>query len=116
MIINGKSIANISCRMCRFRHPPDLTCAEAALHAAKNKIEPEPPMKFLMRRYSTFCMVPRALELVKEQLAGRVIVDVRSTGTQSAPHLTLELDNGVVVLLTAEGHDADGIDIVMEST
>lgn len=33
MIIDGKYEANISCKMCRFRHPAHLSCEESKRHA-----------------------------------------------------------------------------------
>jgi len=36
VIINGKYVENITCPSCKFRHPAELTCKEAAAAAAEN--------------------------------------------------------------------------------
>src|SRR5260370_542609 len=41
MIINVKMEANISCKLCRFRHPASITCAQAAVHAAQGRFTVE---------------------------------------------------------------------------
>lgn len=38
MFINGKNEPNIRCNRCRFRHPPNRTCAEASRHAAAGRL------------------------------------------------------------------------------
>lgn len=42
MFINGRVVPNITCPYCRFRHPYNLTCAEAAAIAEAAREAPEP--------------------------------------------------------------------------
>lgn len=46
MIVDGKHFPNITCPVCRFRHPAHLTCAEAAAAAqaaADQRMREAPP-------------------------------------------------------------------------
>jgi hypothetical protein len=46
MIVDGKHLPNITCAVCRFRHPATLSCAEAARiaqDAAERRIAAAPP-------------------------------------------------------------------------
>lgn len=37
MMVNGKWLDNTTCKRCRFRHPPELTCAQAQVIAEKDR-------------------------------------------------------------------------------
>lgn len=41
MMVKGKHVPNISCHYCKYRHPAELSCAEARMHAALNKRQEE---------------------------------------------------------------------------
>lgn len=37
-MIDGKYVPNIHCRRCTYRHPANLTCEEAKMHAEKERL------------------------------------------------------------------------------
>lgn len=37
MIVDGKHVPNISCSKCGFRHPQNLTCEQARMHAYRQR-------------------------------------------------------------------------------
>jgi len=81
MMVNGKWLENISCKTCRYRHPAELSCSEAAdiaqaeRNKARNTYEPADPFEQALRQINSAMAwdeaqsaIIFALEYIKERM------------------------------------------------
>ncbi len=88
MIINGVWKENITCPRCKYRHPPEFTCAEADAHARKSKVTVPCRYCETPTPYSGTGMCDRCWELehrisTDPEIAARILEAVRAAAHNS---------------------------------